>query len=463
MRKFLAFFLLLALAALPLAVFAQETPTPIPGADEPTPIAEPTEIPEPTRIEIGDTVEGELTEESPNSFYIFSASEGDVVSITHVSEDFDSYLVLTDSDGNVIAVDDDGAGNLDSRIDYTVEEDGDYIIIVESYSHYNGSGFSEGAYILTLSTIEQEVIEYGETVDGELTAAALEQLYVFTGSAGDVVSITLMSDAFDSYLFLDDPDGYELSYNDDGAGNLNSRIGPLTLPYTGTYTIRATSFSRSATGPFTLSLDRVQMEQIEVGDTVTVEFTPDMTQYYFSFEGNTGEAINVTVIGDLDTNLTINDPYNYYLISDEDGGPGKNPEILDYVLNTSGTFTMILGNPFGGEGPVEVTFTLSEIPSLDDGPVTLNFTSSAYTRSVNYTAEAGQTLRLIVQSTGGQISPSVDIYDSDSYSIAYASSSYISELSFVFTVATDGELQINISDYSYNNTSVIVSIEEVEE
>jgi len=70
------------------------------------------------------------------------------------------------------------------------------------------------------------------------------------------------STSFDTYLFLDGPNGQTIAQDDDGGGELNSRIpanvGSFTLPTTGTYRIFATSFSidgtTGGTGPYSLSL-----------------------------------------------------------------------------------------------------------------------------------------------------------------------------------------------------------------
>jgi hypothetical protein len=63
--------------------------------------------------------------------------------------------------------------------------------------------------------------------------------YVFSGQAGQVVRITLTSDAFDAVLYLLDPGGTVVSRDDDGGGNLDALI-QATLPVTGEYRIFAT-------------------------------------------------------------------------------------------------------------------------------------------------------------------------------------------------------------------------------
>src|SRR5690606_19818705 len=98
---------------------------------------------------------------------------------------------------------------------------------------------------------------------------------------------------------------------DDGGGNLNSLIGPYVLPATGTYTIAASSLSESATGGYTLALERVELNMVAYGDEIEGELGKNTPSVYYSFEGASGDVVSIEVDSDADTNLTLNDPYNY--------------------------------------------------------------------------------------------------------------------------------------------------------
>lgn len=78
------------------------------------------------------------------------------------------------------------------------------------------------------------------------------KFYTFEAKAGQTVSIELTSSDFDAYLELLAPNLSFMDYDDESLGNSNARIpgpnGMLTLPYSGTYTIVATSYSLSDGG-----------------------------------------------------------------------------------------------------------------------------------------------------------------------------------------------------------------------
>lgn len=452
-----------AMLTMPLVVAAQDsTATPVPSETEEAVATEEASAAGQV-LEYGETVEDELTTETPALEFTFTGAEGDSVVITLISDDFDTYLTLLDADGNEVAYDDDSAGSLDSRIGpFTLPADGDYTIVAQSYAYRNGSGAGTGDFSLTLDTFETEMIEYGETVEGTLTTTAPDAFFSFTASEGDTVLIRQSSDDFDSYLTLTDPDGYQLITNDDGGGNLNSLIGPYTLPQDGTYLITASSLSGSSAGDFVLSLERAELQTLEYGDTVTVEFDRNSTVAYFTFEANANDVIDVEVDGDIDTNLTLNDPYNYRLAFDEDGGRGNNPELVGVVLNQAGTYTLLLQAPYGGEGSVELTVTRGEVPSLNDGPQTLTFNSSQTTRTLTYTGEAGDVIRVSVSVvSGADASPSVDVAQ-DGTSLAYMNASTVQNLSAIITIPEDGELVITVSEYSYSNRTLEVAISSAE-
>ncbi len=122
------------------------------------------------------------------------------------------------------------------------------------------------------SNCSQKPIVIGETVESSLTDSdcvvnnRFANEYTFAGNAGEQISITMNSSRgskIDSYLYLS-TNGVMLAANDDSGDSLDSQIsdinGYFTLPVTGTYTIRATTFDAIGrkfpyTGNYILSLN----------------------------------------------------------------------------------------------------------------------------------------------------------------------------------------------------------------
>ena len=100
----------------------------------------------------------------------------------------------------------------------------------------------------------------GRDVPGRLTGGVTpdgryQELYRFPGRAGEAVVLSLRSSEFDAYLVLLDATGEKVASDDDGGEGTNARL-TITLPETGEYVVRATSFEAYQTGAYTLRLDR---------------------------------------------------------------------------------------------------------------------------------------------------------------------------------------------------------------
>jgi hypothetical protein len=95
------------------------------------------EDPRPIQVfdaEIGDAFDIEISVELPVAYVTFLADEGDVVSISAISNDLDTLLYLFDREGNRIALNDDRAEDRSSLIpDFELPEDGVYLVFVTAY------------------------------------------------------------------------------------------------------------------------------------------------------------------------------------------------------------------------------------------------------------------------------------------------------------------------------------------
>lgn len=231
-----------------------ETP-PLLGDKEPVPVAL-----------NGNPVQGQLNQSSSvlpfdNSFfnaYSFRGRAGQQVVIEMSSTDLDPYLILLAPDGGDIAQDDDGGGEKNSRVVTTLPSDGTYTILANTSS----SG-ETGRYNLrvaaaastpqqTSQTLLQEQGDLGPGSPVWQEDGTFYQVYRFQGNAGQVVTISMESREFDTYVLLLDPDGQLVGQNDDASSNNTNSLLTITLPRTGTYQVIANTYDRNGKGHFTL-------------------------------------------------------------------------------------------------------------------------------------------------------------------------------------------------------------------
>ena len=182
--------------------------------------------------------------------FSFSGQEGDLVSIRMIRQDesLDPFVELRDADGNILASDNDSAGNSNSEIGgYQLPGSGIYTIVTQSYNNA-----TTGAFEFSLTESPQaracgDEIAYGETGYGEIAETSDSCVYGFSGQEGDLVSIRMIrqDESLDPFVELRDADGNILASDDDSAGNSNSEIGGYQLPGSGIYTIVTQSYNNA--------------------------------------------------------------------------------------------------------------------------------------------------------------------------------------------------------------------------
>ncbi|HET6762081.1 MAG TPA: hypothetical protein VFH27_00380 [Longimicrobiaceae bacterium] len=231
----------------------------------------------PVALQMGRTVNATLTETDPTlesddshyHMYTLNARRGQRLEITMRSSDMDPYLAwgtMKNGEFESSSTDDDGGGGTDSRLRVTVPDDGVYYIRANT-----ALAAQTGAYTLMVTERPPAPpppaptpIRAGAQVSGTLSATdpqtdddSYYDLYRYTGHRGERVTITMRSDAFDTFVALGKLDGgrfNELITEDDGADGTNTRL-EFTLDSDGEYVIRATSLGGSQTGAYTLLVE----------------------------------------------------------------------------------------------------------------------------------------------------------------------------------------------------------------
>ena len=195
----------------------------------------------PVEVAIGDVVEGALEPTDPVlsagqifDEYRFEGTQGQEILISLSSLEFDAFLWLAESTGNVVATDDDSFDRGGAVISqYSLPATGEYTLWVSSF----GAG-ELGAYSLWLGEAPAggpaTPIDLGQVVDGELSLAAedlqlstgqIYDVYDFAASPGQAIFIEMESEELDAFLWLLDENGRVLSAND----AFDGRPGPARL------------------------------------------------------------------------------------------------------------------------------------------------------------------------------------------------------------------------------------------
>ena len=293
-------------------------------------------------IAYGDVIEGTASGEDLN--YTFSAEAGEVIALALQSDEFDPYLTLLDPSGDEAAFNDDSIG-LNSQIGYSAAETGDYTIVVSAFG-----GNPEGAFTLTVLG--------GTCLLFEDTAAGSVVEYDWTIPEGNVVTIDLSSEDFDTYITLNDSEDEEIDTNDDGGEGLNSLLSFIS-PADDTYSITVGQFlSDTPEGDYTLILSGQAI--IEV-----IEDTVSETTEYTTFDGVAGQTVTISLNSeDFDTLVRVLDANGVEVATNDDGGDSLN-SLLNFTPTEDGEYTVVVDS---FDGAPSGTFQLSvSTPCLFDG------------------------------------------------------------------------------------------------
>lgn len=244
-------------------------------------------------------------------------------------------------------------------------------------------------------------ISVGQTVNGNLTGSdcplgdgTFYDPYSFSGTAGQRVAVS-MTAQFDTYLFLNRPDGTVLAEDDDGGEGFNSRIpansGFITLPTTGTYTIWANALDPDdAFGAYSLSLIAPQPRTLTVASSnpnsgVSVSVTPADNN------GLSSGTTQFTRTYDEFQSVTLNAPGaigddTVFLKWLKDGADSSTSPVTTVTMDVNHTMTAVYGptprftltvNSINPNSGVPITVT----PNADGG---LNNGTTEFTRTYKH-------------------------------------------------------------------------------
>ncbi len=408
-------------------------------------------------ISIGDTVEGRVGPELPSVAYLLEAEPGTVVTITLTSEDFDTYLEVVASDGEIITTDDDSAGSLDSRITAFVVPDGAPVLIrATSYGAIFREEPESGDFVLSVTEPVVTEIAYGETVESQLDEANNVQVFTFMGEAGDIVNASLETTSF--ALFV------EMTGNGVSAFSTSGMVGPVILPATGEYALTVASFDLIEVEPFSLTLTTVEPQEVAYGERVIDDFDDGLADYY-TFAGEEGDVINIRVDTDqaVDTTLRIIAPNGSEITFDDDSGAGFDPEISGFELFESGIYSVVI-QPYipGDNGVFELTVENQAGRSLDDQSYVIRISDKQFVATLSFEGFEGETVTLVARPlTETRAEPRVTV-EQDGQLLASNSIGQVASLGISFMVPQDGIVVVKIEDFNGNPSVIEFNLVRVE-
>jgi hypothetical protein len=211
-------------------------------------------------------------------------------------------------------------------------------------------------------------IAIGQSVSGELSSndaqrrsGKFEDVYAIDGHRGQRVQLDLASDAFDSYLVVTGPEGFNLANDDqEGGDTLNSRL-VLQFPSDGVYRVSVTSFRSGETGAYRLQASApaanvavtapVAAQPIAIGAAINGRLaqgdgrrSDGSFEDRYRFHASRGQRVTISLSSDkMDTVLRLARPDGTEDVSDDTRLPNNQTSTnsrLDTVLAEDGDYVI---------------------------------------------------------------------------------------------------------------------------
>lgn len=202
------------------------------------------------------------SQERPVEAWTLRVVPGEALVVVQESDAFDSYLYIVGPDIEGALADDDSAGELNSRIEFTPATQGPYTVVASALTEGATGSYTlrvEAPLDLASLPATGALAPVGETTglmagdEPIIMDGRRGQVWSLEGVAGQRIAIELRSDAFDAFLYVAGPGLVDHYSDDDSAGDLNSRI-TLTFPETGSYRVIASALDATPSGPYTLTV-----------------------------------------------------------------------------------------------------------------------------------------------------------------------------------------------------------------
>lgn len=222
----------------------------------------------PAPVRYGQVIEAPLSENQAERFYRFEGQQDDVITISmdQIGGRIDAELTLYNAGFQPLISDDDSGGGRNARIaQYRLPVSG--IFHIRAARSSDDSSLVNGVFRLQINRERGAFDEippdiprllYGTSLQDRISDEDPDSLFVFWGTAGDVITInmTRADGNLDPVLELLDGRQQRMLRDDDSGGGGNALIASYTLTYTGVHTIRAMR-NGSGTGSYILTLVRL--------------------------------------------------------------------------------------------------------------------------------------------------------------------------------------------------------------
>ncbi len=310
-------------------------------------------------------------------------------------------------------------------LDYQLQTSGTYTIVIRDCGLSNG-----GTYNISFLKIPGAVsspgdpdggpIASGQTLNGTLNVVSDIDAFQFDGAAGDrvIVSGVTTSGTLNTDIILYPPGGGAAVAHPGACGDWLE----YQLQTSGTYTIVIRDCGLTNTGPYNLSFLKIPGgDPIVSGQTLSGTINSPSVMDEYQFYGAAGDRVivsGVTTSGTLNTDIILYPPGGGAAVAH----PGACGDWLEYQLQTSGTYTIVIRDcGLTNAGTYNISFlkipgAVSSPGDPDGGPIASGQTLSGTMNVVSdidafqFYGAAGDRVIISAVTTSGALNTDIILY-----------------------------------------------------
>lgn len=343
----------------------------------------------------GPTVTPSIPTPSTNGLLVFDGVAGQRLSLGFSSPTLTQFSVsVYRPDGGALTTPvtyNTNGGSLDLPV---LPMAGTYTIFLDPVSTYTGN------VTVTLSTeVTGNITPGGAAVPVTISRVGQNARYVFTGSAGQTVSLNLSSVTITTgYASLIKPDGSLLA-GPTSFGTGGGVIDTQVLPTSGTYAIfidPAVTYTGSVTLTLYNTADVTGAITVD-GSSVTPALTVPGQRARYTFTGTAGQWVNLglSTVSITSSTLSMLNPDGTTLVSTTIGTAGGSLDPTT-ALPTTGTYIIVVdpASTYTGSMTLTLSSALTGSVTLDGAVVPISLTRIGRTARYTFSGTAGQWVSL---------------------------------------------------------------------
>ncbi|MCY4145350.1 MAG: PPC domain-containing protein, partial [Chloroflexi bacterium] len=223
------------------------------------------------------------------------------------------------------------------------------------------------------------------------------------------VEIRVESAEFAPAAVLVGRDEAQLVTSDNRRGGRNAILGPLVLPYSGSYQLAIAGeplmmAQAAESGSFHVVIAEARPTPLRSGETVFA-LTSEAPRLYYRLALSAGDIVTISIDtgGSLDSLLRLVAPDGRAVAFDDDSGGGLDAELSNLAIEQSGDYILVVASFDERAGGGVLRLARNPVRQLDESAVTVTLNDKSVRDRFVFDAAAAELLVLHIVKRGGAV------------------------------------------------------------